>query len=133
MPFRSLLLLAATLASAAELYQKPPKEVLDVLNAPATPRAFVSPDRTRVLLAEPLRYPSIADLSQPMLRLAGLRINPKTNGPHRGVSYTGMVLKNVGDGAEVRIAGSGLGKLGAPQWSPDGKHLAAGQNQTEVR
>src|ERR1700738_189404 len=104
MPFRSLLLLAATLASAAELYQKPPKEVLDVLNAPATPRAFVSPDRTRVLLAEPLRYPSIADLSQPMLRLAGLRINPRNNGPHRTTGQNmGMVLKRIDDGSEVHI------------------------------
>ena len=27
--------------------------------------------------------PSLAEVSQPMLRLAGIRINPRTNGPHR--------------------------------------------------
>src|SRR5450756_2488293 len=86
MKFANLLLCFVFLAAADEVYHQPPKDVLDVLNARATPRASVSPAHTHVLLVEPLRYPPIADLSQPMLRLAGLRINPATNGPHRGLS-----------------------------------------------
>lgn len=120
----SLLLLTASLAGAVDLYQKPPKEVLDVLNAPATARAFVNPTHTDVLSGEPILYPSIADLSQPMLRLAGMRINPRTNGPHRSQLYAGMTLKRIDDGSEVRIdAGSGA-RLSGPRWSADGKHFA---------
>lgn len=119
-----LLLFAASLLCAETAYQKPPKEVLDVLNAPVTPRAFVSPAKTYVLLAEPLRYPPIADLSQPMLRLAGLRINPKTNGPHRGLVNTGLVLKAIDDGAEVRVDVGKDARISAPKWSPDGKRFA---------
>lgn len=128
MRFPILLLFAGVIAcvlnAAEQNYQKPPKEVLDVLNAPVTPRAYVSPSKTHVLLADPLRYPPIADLAQPMLRLAGIRINPKTNGPHRGPSNTGLVLKRVGDGTEVRIAGAGFARLSAPRWSPDGSRFA---------
>ena len=41
-----------------------------------------------------------------MLRLAGSRVNPKTNGPHRasGLPGTGIysiTLKKIADGAEV--------------------------------
>src|SRR5262245_45739734 len=63
-------------------YQKPPKTVLDVLDAPESATVSVSPSRDKMLLSTPVRYPSIAELAEPMLRLAGSRINPKTNGPH---------------------------------------------------
>ena len=119
-----LWLLAATLSCAQQAYQKPPREVLDILNAPMTPRAFVSPARTHVLLAEALRYPPIADLSQPMLRLAGLRINPRTNGPHRGPVNTSLVLKRIDDGSEVPIDVGTNARISAPKWSPDGKYFA---------
>ncbi len=120
----TLLLLAALLAGAGDQYQKPPKEVLDVLNAPATPRAILSPARTHILLVEPLRYPPIADVAQPMLRLAGMRINPKTNGPHRGAVNVSMVLKRIEDGWEARIDAGPNAHLSHPQWSADGKQFA---------
>lgn len=124
------LLLAAILlpwargAWAEERYQKPPQAILDVLNAPVTPQAIVSPRRDMLLLAESLRYPPIADLAQPMLRLAGLRINPQTNGPHRAPYFVRLTLKRISDGAEIAIALPPGAKVGSLQWSPDGKHFA---------
>src|SRR5215470_17798703 len=120
----SLLVCFAALASADEAYRKPPREVLDVLSAPATPRAALSPTHTHVLLAEPLRYPPIADLAQPMLRLAGVRINPKNNGPHRGIVYRNLALKSLEGGAEIRIQLPADGRITLPKWSPDGKQFA---------
>ena len=35
--------------------------------------------KDKIALFEPIRYPPISELAQPMLRLAGLRINPNTN------------------------------------------------------
>src|SRR3569832_2818617 len=78
-----VLLLAAITTTAQQRYKKPPKEVLDILNAPVTPNAIVSPARDNILLTTSLRYPPLADLAQPMLRLAGRRINPTANSPHR--------------------------------------------------
>src|SRR5450756_271607 len=82
-PKASILLCLATLfLSAAEPYRKPPQAVLDVLNSPLTPTLAISPTRHFAMQGQPVRYPPIAELAQPMLRIAGMRINPKTNGLH---------------------------------------------------
>ncbi len=120
----SVILALAACAPAQEKYQKPPKEILDVLNAPATPLAIVSPTRDNALLAEPVSYHSIADLSQPMLRLAGLRINTATNGPHPPNYWVSLSLMKLPDGAARKIAAAPGMKGGAPLWSPDGKRFA---------
>jgi dipeptidyl aminopeptidase/acylaminoacyl peptidase len=120
----ALLSLACLAALAQGGYRKPPQEVSDVLNAPVTPTAFISPTREAMLLATGVRYPSIADLAQPMLRLAGLRINPNTSGPHRAQYYVAYTLKRVGDGAEVKVVLPAGAHAGAPSWGADGKRFA---------
>jgi dipeptidyl aminopeptidase/acylaminoacyl peptidase len=120
----ALLALASVAALAQGGYQKPPREVLDVLNAPVTPTAFISPTRDAVLLATGVRYPSIADLAQPMLRLAGLRINPNTSGPHRAQYFVAYTLKRIPDGAETKITLPVGAHVSAPEWSGDGKRFA---------
>ena len=106
---RSLLFLLVPIISFAQGYKHPPKEIMDVLNAPAIPSVSVSPVRDRMALLEPLRYPPIAELAQPMLRLAGVRINPNTNGQHRQPYFVSLKLKNVSGanvtGAVPRICG----------------------------
>ncbi|HYK91200.1 MAG TPA: hypothetical protein VE398_20690 [Acidobacteriota bacterium] len=127
--------------SADTVYQKPPKAVLDILSAPEAPQVSVSPTRDRILLIESVRYPSIADLAQPMLRLAGLRINPITNGMHRsgqrGGGVIGLTLMKISDGSTVKVTlppnpaigllagGTGFrGMSRASSWSADGKYVA---------
>ncbi|MDX2032999.1 MAG: prolyl oligopeptidase family serine peptidase [Blastocatellia bacterium] len=105
-------------------YQKPPKAVLDALDAPANPFVSVSPTRDRMVLATPSRYPSIAELAEPMLRLAGARINPKTNAPHRTMRLTALTLKTIADGREIKIALPPNSRFGMPAWSHDGKLFA---------
>jgi dipeptidyl aminopeptidase/acylaminoacyl peptidase len=134
-----VLLLPGFNAGAQTPYQKPPKAILDVLNAPSTPSVSFSPTRERMLLIQSERYPTIADLAEPMLRLAGMRINPNTNGPHRVPRITGLALRNLTDGKEIKIAvpanarlgfagggGRGGGQFagGGGGWSHDGKHFA---------
>ena len=107
-------------------YKQPPKEIQDVLNAPAIPSTSVSPARDRIALLEPLRYPPISELAEPMLRLAGTRVNPKTNAAHRQAYSVKLTFKNIADGKEVPVALPAGAKIVSPQWSPDGKYLAAG-------
>jgi dipeptidyl aminopeptidase/acylaminoacyl peptidase len=104
-------------------YQKPSKEILDVLHAPALPALDANPSRTHVILLETSRYPSIADMAQPMLRLAGLRVDPKTFGPHMSREVVSMKLKRLSDLTEIPVAAP-AGKLSRPRWSPDGKQFA---------
>ena len=105
-------------------YQKPPKVITDILDAPPTPTIFVSPTRDRILLVQGVRYPTIADLAEPMLRLAGHRINPKTNGPHRTPRVVAMTLQIIADGKRTPVSLPDAGQFGAPLWSPDGKRFA---------
>lgn len=107
-------------------YRKPPKEIMDVLNAPAIPNTSVSPARDKIALLEPLRYPPIADLAQPMLRLAGVRVNPNTNSPHLQFYAVSLRFKNISDGKEMPVTLPPGTKISGFQWSPDGKHAAFG-------
>jgi dipeptidyl aminopeptidase/acylaminoacyl peptidase len=117
-------LLLAGPAISAETWRKPPKDILDVLNAPVTPQVSFSPAADYALLLTGVRHPPLEDLAQPMLRLAGLRINPAVNGPHAAPYYTGYVLKKLPEGTETAVALPPGSRAGAPQWSPDGKRFA---------
>ena len=98
-----LLVLPALVVSGAELYRKPPKAVLDVLNSPVTPTLTINPTRTFAMQGQPVRYPPIAELAQPMLRIAGMRINPKTNGLHNTVFNSSLTLRKIPDGTEIKV------------------------------
>lgn len=109
---------------AQDAYQKPPKAVLDVLNAPVTPRASVGRRNDIVLFYTPVLYPPIAEVSRPFARLAGYRIEVATNGPHMPPQYKGLLLKAVEGGAEHRVALPDGFMVSRPIWSPDGRKIA---------
>jgi len=107
-------------------YQKPSKQIMDVLDAPVTPSTSVSPARDKIALLTPLRYPPIADLAAPMLRLGGLRINPETNAPHTQQYFVEVSLKNINDGSTRQVKLPKGAKIVSPSWSADGKYIAVG-------
>src|SRR5262245_18070168 len=74
-------------------YQRPPKAITDILDAPPTPQVSLSPTRNYLLLVDRESYPSIAEVSAPMLRLAGERIDARTNGPHLPPRGKGLTLQ----------------------------------------
>ncbi|HEY5884681.1 MAG TPA: hypothetical protein VIT88_08335, partial [Pyrinomonadaceae bacterium] len=118
------LLFCAIITPAQQGYKQPPKEVLDILHASVTPTAAVSPTRDNILLATGLRYPPLADLAQPMLRLAGRRINPASNSPHRFQYSVALSLKRIADGSEIKIDVPAGAKISGIEWSDDGKHFS---------
>ncbi len=105
-------------------YQQPPKVIVDGLSAPLTPLVSVSPQRDFAIFMQPVRYPPISEVAQPMLRLAGIRIDTETNGLHLAPVFTSFSMKRLSDGSEVKIAIPRSVKLSAPIWSPDGKQFA---------
>jgi len=111
---------------AAQGYKKPSKRILDVLDAPVTPSTSIAPSRDKIALLKPLRYPPIADLAAPMLRLGGLRINPETNAPHTQQYFVEVAIKSIVFG-NTRVIDLPKGaKIVSPTWSADGKYIAAG-------
>jgi dipeptidyl aminopeptidase/acylaminoacyl peptidase len=124
-PFACLPAQTPAAAAARTGYREAPEPIREILNAAPTPQVLVSPTAEYLLVADRLQYPPIADLAQPMLRLAGLRINPATNGRHHPPRITGLSLVDVATGKTRRVAGLPANAyLSAPEWSPDGTHFA---------
>ena len=120
-----LALLAVVPVQSEVTYQKPSKEILDVLNAPAPPVISVNPSKTHVLLMQRQLYPPIAELAESMQRLAGVRINPANNGEHNPyIVITGLTLKSIQTGQEIKLTVPLAARLSFPFWSPDGRKFA---------
>lgn len=126
--WRCALGIAFCLAPGAELavaqYQLPPKDIVDILDAAPVPAAVVSPSGQVVALLERASMPGIAELAQPMHRLAGMRVNPRTNGPHRADSLKGISLRAVADGSEIAVTLPPNPRLSWIGFSSDGGRFA---------
>ncbi|HSD66285.1 MAG TPA: S9 family peptidase, partial [Vicinamibacteria bacterium] len=116
--------LTALPAAAQEPYKLPPREVVDLVDAPPPPQAVVSPTGEAVLLAEPEAYPPIALLAEPMLRLAGVRIVPATGCRQRTSRFTGLQVQPTAGGAPLRVALPAAARTGLPVFSHDGRRFA---------
>ena len=114
---------ASGLAQEAGGYLTPPAEIVDILDAPPTPQALVSPSRDTVALLARPAMPSIAEVARPMLRLAGIRLNPRTNGPHTTGGLNRITVKRREDGTEHAFDAPRETTLGDVEYSPDGSHL----------
>ena len=119
-----LLALNPITSSAQQQYQHPPKEILEVLNASPLPIPITNPPCNAMILASPLRYPPISDLAEPMLPLAGVRINPKNNALHGSSYYVRFSLKKLPDGEEITVELPSGARAGYPQWNSSGTLFA---------
>ncbi len=105
-------------------YLVPPKAIVDILDAEPLPGVTVSPTRDVLALLPRRAMPSIAELAQPMLRLAGVRVNPQTNGPHRAPAGTGITLRTVAAGSERKVSVPPDAHIAFLGFSPDGRRFA---------
>ncbi|HEY4440532.1 MAG TPA: prolyl oligopeptidase family serine peptidase [Candidatus Elarobacter sp.] len=120
------LVFALPLAAPAEEthYRVPPPAIDAALRAPALPVTILAPSRDTIAIEQPLRYPPVADLARPMLRLAGLRIDPATNGIHHAPAATALSLERVADGRVTPVALPPDARITLFRFSPDGKRFA---------
>ncbi len=106
-------------------YRLPPEALQAIVDAPRPPRLSLSPARDLVAFLQTPALPGIAEVAQPELKLAGLRINPRTYAASRATFVTDLWLKPVDGGADLRIAGLPQPlALGAMAWSPDQRFIA---------
>lgn len=135
--FATLLIAAAVAVGFGQTpdgsrYLTPPKEIVEAFDAPPLPQAVLSPSKQVMALTWRKVQPTIAELSQPMLRLAGARVNPRNNGPHRATEIYAITLKKIADGSEVKVTLPPQANLMDVRFSPDGSHLSF-QNRKEDR
>jgi dipeptidyl aminopeptidase/acylaminoacyl peptidase len=111
-------------------YQTPPKAITDLVNAPTTPSVSFSKNGDWMMLLERADNPSIKELSQPELRIAGLRINPATSGLSRGRGVENVKIKMTKSGDEIQIKGLPSNpSMGGFSLSKDEKFLAFTQTE----
>lgn len=106
-------------------YQLPPAPMVEMVDAPPIPQSVLSPTGEWLMLLERPALPPLSELAQPDLRLAGVRINPRTNDQSRTGHAVAIKLVRVGDRAEKSVSGLPPGtRIGDAQWSPDGRRVA---------
>ncbi|SVE22845.1 uncharacterized protein METZ01_LOCUS475699, partial [marine metagenome] len=107
--------------AAQDGYKLPPQEIIDVLDAPQAPGVEVSGDGNWLILSHQRNMPSLADMSQPILRIGGRRINPATNGRFNPSLTIGFSIMRVADGSQRRIALPHEDGWGRASISPNGQ------------
>ncbi len=121
---------AATAANDAGGYRMPDDALKAIVDAPRPPQTMLSPKRDLVALMQVPALPSIAMVAQPELKLAGLRLNPRSYAASRFSFGTDLWLMDTGSGQERRIDGlpSPL-SIASMAWSPDQRFLAFVQQE----
>ncbi|KAL4572179.1 hypothetical protein LXL04_018948 [Taraxacum kok-saghyz] len=110
-------------------YRLPPAEIRDIVDAPPLPALSFSPQRDKILFLKRRSLPPLSELAKPEDKLAGVRIDGKSNTRSRMSFYTGIGIHDLRDdgtlGPEKLIHGFPAGsKLNFVTWSTDGRHLA---------
>ncbi|MFT4191771.1 MAG: hypothetical protein QM617_09660, partial [Comamonas sp.] len=107
-------------------YRLPPAPIPEILDAAPTPAVSVDRQHRRLAILGRENLPTIAALAEPVLRLAGYRINPRNNGPGeaRSAWLNSVTLEDIGDGSQRRVRLPDSARFIDPSWSPDGHWLA---------
>ena len=105
-------------------YQLPPKKIAEIVDAPLTPAVDIGPNQEWMLILGRSSLPSIEEVAQPELRIAGIRINPATNGPSRSRYYCSISTKNIYTDKQVKLNLPEKAKISNINWSPDGEKIA---------
>ena len=87
-------LIAEVLVAQQSGYQLPPQAIVDIVDAKPTPTVSLSPDNEWMLMVDRDAMPDIADVSRRMLQLAGMRIDPASNGPFQTGYLRGLTLRS---------------------------------------
>ncbi len=112
-------------------YQVPPKSIVDLVDAPETPIAIFSKNGAMMLLVQAPGYAPIKQVAQPILGIAGIKVNPANNSTEAEVSgvYQDLVLKEVKTGKELKIAGMPTDmRITNISWNDVGTHFAFSNN-----
>lgn len=106
-------------------FQKPPKEILDIFNYKKPPTVRIDSNNENIILFYRDNYKSLRDLNEPIMRLAGVRINPVTN-IESSIKYEKNIkILRVGEEREIQVTGLPENpKISNIQFSPDESLIA---------
>ncbi len=118
-------------AQTASGYNQPAPAILKVMQAPSPPFPVVSPTGDTILLVSQQQYPSIDRVSEPYLRLAGVRVEPANHSRHDTAGGYGITacaasysIVHVAERRSIPVNLPANSCSGLPSWSVDGKLFA---------
>jgi len=112
-------------AQANLSYQSPDPIIQSLIDAPPTPGAYISPNGKFLLMAARPSMPSIEEVAQEELRLAGIRIQPRTNGSSRSSYFNNFTLRDLSNNKDYDIAGlPDQPRFENVSWASDGSQIA---------
>ena len=120
-------LLTSFLTNAQEniTYQRPPAEILNLVDIERAPFVNMDSKKEQMLFFYRSTFKTLADLNQPEIKLGGLRINPNANISSTVTYLNNIRYKKVSDATISQIKGLPANALIAnPSLSPDETKLA---------
>jgi dipeptidyl aminopeptidase/acylaminoacyl peptidase len=105
-------------------YLLPSPQIVATFDHPPLPDVTLSPSRQLLALTMRKGSPSLSDLARTTLRLAGSRVDPKNNGPHRTAGIYAITLRTIADNSEIHVTVPPQANLTNIRFSPDGSRLA---------
>ena len=106
-------------------YQKPHSSILELIDVERAPIVSIDSKKEQMLFYYRDAFKSLSDLTQPEFRLAGLRINPRTNISSTINFYTNVKYKKINDKEVQQIANlPDEARIAYPSYSPDETKLA---------
>lgn len=106
-------------------YQTPPAALASLVTNPATPGVSFTRDGKSMILMTRSESPTIADLAQEELRLAGVRFNPANDAPSRSGYTTAMTIRDIATGNEREVSGLPAdARITSMNWTNDGMTMA---------
>lgn len=106
-------------------YQTPHADILSLADATPAPILRMTSDAKRGIMLYRHSYKSIEELAAPEMKLAGLRINPFTNGPSRSTYFHNVRYLDIEENLEFDIQGlPSNAKLSNFSWSADQSKIA---------
>ncbi len=86
-------------------YQKPDGDILTLAEAKPAPAIRMKSDASLAVLLYRNSYKSIEELSEPELKLAGIRVNTKTGGQSRSTYYNDVQILDINTGKSHVVTG----------------------------
>ena len=108
-------------------YQTPPKEILELVDVSLPPRVLLDENKRFMIYLYRANYKSINELSDPEIKLGGLRLNPKSSSRSRTNYYNNVMVVNMDrpDFEAQQVKGlPKISKLANIKWSPDQTKIA---------
>lgn len=85
-------------------YQKPPQEMIDLVDSTKKHFVVFSNKASYMAISEEILYPSIEEVSQPFLKIAGLRVYPKSYANQKASYYKNLKIKNIKNKEEFEFS-----------------------------